>query len=212
MVPNYKGAAAAAVDSVARFGPASSPDALLKILSGLPGVCTFALDISPMPGCDQWDALTCVRRKDGVLQYVVMYNSALPSFLLLRSLARELGHIVLQHDGSCSEDIWMEEACCFAYHFLCCAPARPVTILYRPYFKSVSAQFKAMQTFDSYEDLKQSVADELTRTSRFIGKTDAVYSASDIEIRRLNEKDIHGGWKEYSSVVLAGRPLGYCGV
>ena len=69
-----------------------------------------------------------------------------------------------------------------------------------------------MQTFDRIDDLKQSVADELTRTSRFIGKTDAVYSASDIEIRRLKEKDIHGGWKEYSSVVLAGRPLGYCGV
>mgnify|MGYP007122071943 CR=1 FL=1 len=134
MVPNYKQSAAAAVDAVARFGPVSSPDALLKVFAGLPGVHTFSLDISPLPGHDDWDALTCVRRKDGVLQYIVMYNTSLPSFLLLRSLARELGHIILQHDGSCPENIWMEEANCFAYHLLCCAPA---TILYRPAYKNI---------------------------------------------------------------------------
>ena len=140
-----------------------------------------------------------------------MYNSSLPDFLLRRTLARELGHVVLEHDGTGPEDVWMEEARCFAYHLLSgCTAFRVVTIFYRPHRQTISGSFKSMQTFDSIDALKQSVADEQTRISRFIGK-ETVFTPADVEIRALNEKDIFGGWKNYSSVVLAGRSVGYCG-
>ena len=211
MEPDYKNAAVKASDTIARFGSDLSADALLRILKQSPHVSVFPFDLSPMSSSDPWDASTFVRTVNGVLHYIVMYNSSLPSFLLRRTLARELGHVVLQHDGTGPEDVWMDEANCFAYHLLSgCTAFRVVTILYRPYRKTISSSFKSMQTFDSIDDLKQSVADEQTRISRFIGK-DTVFTPADVEIRSLKEKDIYGGWKNYSSVFLAGRPVGYCG-
>ena len=53
------------------------------------------------------------------IKYVVVYSQRLPFYLLQRGLARELGHIVLEHDGQrLPENIRMEEAQCFAHHFL----------------------------------------------------------------------------------------------
>ena len=46
----------------------------------------------------------------------------LPQYLVQRALARELGHIVLGHDGSKPEDVRMAEAYCFAHHLLCPRP------------------------------------------------------------------------------------------
>jgi hypothetical protein len=68
------------------------------------------------------DAFTTVRRKDGELQYIIAYNMRLPFFMLQRGLARELGHIVLQHDGTKPESVRTEEAKCFARHLLCPRP------------------------------------------------------------------------------------------
>ena len=42
--------------------------------------------------------------------------------MLQRALARELGHIVLGHDGSRPEDVRTEEALVFARHLLCPRP------------------------------------------------------------------------------------------
>lgn len=83
-------------------------------------------------------------------------------------------------------------------------------ILYRPYNIIISASFKAMQIFSSIDDLKQFIADEQTRISRFVGRS-VVYSPADIEIQSLDRKDVFAGWKNYSSVSVAGRPVGYCG-
>ena len=46
----------------------------------------------------------------------------LPEYLLQRAIARELGHIVLGHDGSRTEEVRMMEAMFFARHLLCPRP------------------------------------------------------------------------------------------
>ena len=209
MTPDYKKAAAKAAQTSASFGSCVSPDDVLRILKSFPSVFVAALDVNPLSEKEVWGAFTLVREKNGVLQYIVTYNKRLPSFLLLRVLARELGHVVLRHDGTAPEEIWMEEADCFSYHLVCSA-VRTVTVYFRPERKSASSSFKDMIVFDSMDALKRAVADEQTRYCRFIGKKD-VFHPADVEIRALDEKDALAGWKNYSSVIVAGRPVGYCG-
>ena len=68
------------------------------------------------------DAFTLVKDVNGRLRYFVAYNLLLPEYMLQRAIARELGHIVLQHDGSRPEDVRMTEAMFFARHLLCPRP------------------------------------------------------------------------------------------
>jgi len=60
------------------------------------------------------DAITVFR--DG--RYLVIYNQELPCKTIRYAVARELGHIVMEHDGSRPEDVRMEEAHYFARKFL----------------------------------------------------------------------------------------------
>ena len=60
------------------------------------------------------DAITIF--KDG--SYLVIYNQELPCRMIRHAVARELGHIVMEHDGSRPEDVRMEEANYFAEQFL----------------------------------------------------------------------------------------------
>ena len=60
------------------------------------------------------DAITVF--KDG--SYLVIYNQELPCRMIRHAVARELGHIVMEHDGSRPEDVRMEEANYFAEQFL----------------------------------------------------------------------------------------------
>lgn len=209
MTPDYKKAAARAAETSASFGSCSSPDDVLRILKSFPSVFVASLDVNPLSEKEAWDAFTLVREKNGALQYIVTYNKRLPSFLLLRVLARELGHVVLAHDGAAPEEIWMEEADCFSYHLIC-SVVRTVTVFFRPDRKTVSSSFKDMTVFNSMDDLKKAVAEEQTRYFRFIGKNQS-FQPADVEIRFLGEKDVISGWKNYSSVMVAGRPVGYCG-
>ena len=62
------------------------------------------------------------RKINGKTLYFIAYNQRFPFFLIQRGLARELGHIVLGHDGTRPEEIRMEEARVFAYHLLCPRP------------------------------------------------------------------------------------------
>jgi len=209
MTPDYKKAAARAAETSASFGSCSSPDDVLRILKSFPFVFVAALDVNPLSEKEVWDAFTLVREKNGVLQYIVTYNNRLPSFLLLRVLARELGHVILCHNGTAPEEIWMEEADCFSYHLICSA-VRAVTVFFRPERRTVSSSFKEMTVFNSMYDLKKAVAEEQTRYFRFIGKKQS-FQPADVEIRSLGKKDVFAGWKNYSTVVVAGRPVGYCG-
>jgi hypothetical protein len=73
-------------------------------------------------GCRNQDAVTTVFVDDDRLQYVVTYNRMLSTGIVSRALARELGHIILGHDGTRPEEIRNEEAKCFAHHLLCPRP------------------------------------------------------------------------------------------
>ena len=68
------------------------------------------------------DAVSSVYVKDGQPHYLVAYNMRLPQYIVHRALAREMGHIILCHDGSRPEDVRNAEALCFAHHLLCPRP------------------------------------------------------------------------------------------
>lgn len=53
------------------------------------------------------------------VNYIVVYNMRLPHEMIRRGIARELGHIVLGHDGATrSKEARLAEAMCFAHHLL----------------------------------------------------------------------------------------------
>ena len=60
------------------------------------------------------DAITMFRSGS----YLVIYNQELPCKTIRYAVARELGHIVMGHDGTRPEDVRMAEACRFAECFL----------------------------------------------------------------------------------------------
>ena len=72
-----------------------------------------------MLGNESRAAVTSIEKTDGETHYIVTYNQRMPFVLLQRALARELGHIVLGHDGTRPVDVRMAEAYAFALHLLC---------------------------------------------------------------------------------------------
>lgn len=131
MRPNYEKAAITAAEALIRYGITTAPVIPLPIFKRTPGVLVLSFaemsdqmgiareNLVTMCGTENQDAVTSVVTDNGQLRYVVAYNQRLPFYMLQRSLARELGHILLRHDGSLPEDIRFAEAQCFAAHFLC---------------------------------------------------------------------------------------------
>ena len=129
--PNYENAAIQATNTLIRYGINTAPVIPLPIFKRTPGVLVLSFaemsgkigidrnNLVTMFGAENQDAVTSVRMEDGKLRYLVAYNQRLPFYMLQRSLARELGHIVLKHDGSLPEDVRAQEALCFASHLLC---------------------------------------------------------------------------------------------
>ena len=75
---------------------------LIPLFAGNQDAVTFHLDL-PIDGVD----------------YVVIYNRFLTMDVVFRGIARELGHIVLGHDGQTrTTEVRMAEALCFAHHLL----------------------------------------------------------------------------------------------
>ena len=101
-------------------------DCPLAILKTLPNVASasfaaasarFGIDretLLSMFDHGNQDAITMF--KDG--RYLVIYNQELPCKTIRHAVARELGHIVMEHDGSRPEDVRMQEAEYFAEQFL----------------------------------------------------------------------------------------------
>lgn len=130
MTPDYETAALRAAETLATYGINSAPVDPLPILKKYPGVFVISYqsmsdDVSMSRSCvmEQFgeysqDAFTSVNIVNGKPQYLVTYNQLLPQFIVSRALARELGHIVLGHDGSRPEEVRQEEARCFANHLL----------------------------------------------------------------------------------------------
>ena len=113
------------------YNVTAAPVDPMPILKQLKGVLLFSFtevsecigiereSIVKLFGKENQDAITSVQKVNGELRYIVAYNKKLPFYLLQRALARELGHIILGHDGSLPEEVRAEEAACFARHFLC---------------------------------------------------------------------------------------------
>ena len=131
MKPDYERAALKATETLILHGVSSAPVDPLPILKSTPGVLVLTFqemsdrtnisrkDILNMYGCKNQDAVTTVFVDGDELHYIVTYNRMLSSRIVDRALARELGHIILGHDGTRPEDVRNEEAKCFAHHLLC---------------------------------------------------------------------------------------------
>lgn len=134
MTPDYQNAAIKATETLIRFGINSAPVSALTILKRMPGVLVVSYEsmsadvqqdrtcVMSLFGDKNQDAFTSVSFNDGKPRYLVTYNQLLPAFIVQRALARELGHIVLGHDGTRPEDVRNNEARCFAHHLLCPRP------------------------------------------------------------------------------------------
>lgn len=134
MTPDYNRAATKAAEILIENGISSAPVSPLPILKRLPGVLVVSFQemsdsvgvgrraLMELFGEHSQDAVTTARVENGSLKYLVAYNQQLPFIMLQRGLARELGHIVLGHDGTKPEDIREEEALCFARNLICPRP------------------------------------------------------------------------------------------
>ena len=131
ILPDYNTAATKAAITLIKYGITSAPIDPLPILKKQPGVLVLSFaqmsefvgmerrNLMDLCGEEMQDAVTSVHVSEGKLRYIVAFNQKLPVYLLQRALARELGHIVLGHDGSRPEKVREEEAICFAHHLLC---------------------------------------------------------------------------------------------
>lgn len=134
MTPDYERAAIKATETLIKHQIGTAPVDPLPLLKTTPGVLVFTFeevsnqtnvdrkDILNSLGCKNQDAVTTVFIDEGQPKYVVTYNRLLSSGIVSRALARELGHIILGHDGSKPEDVRNEEAKAFAHHLLCPRP------------------------------------------------------------------------------------------
>ena len=132
MIPNYDRAATMAMQTLIDNRITTAPVMPLPIFKRTPGVLVISFaemsdmteidrsSLVPMFGESQ-DAATFHISSDK-LKYVVVYNQRLPFYMLQRSLSRELGHIMLGHDGTRPEEVRTAEAYCFAHHLLCPRP------------------------------------------------------------------------------------------
>ena len=128
MIPDHNRAAIKAAETLIRYGVKTAPVSPLPILSQMDNVITVSFselgissginknDIVPLFGKNR-DAVTSIHMKDGEKFYVVAYDSMLPFNMIQRALAREMGHIVLNHTENSIEN--MEEATTFSHHLLC---------------------------------------------------------------------------------------------
>ena len=133
MHPDVTTAAIKAAETLIKYRISAAPVDPLPILKALPGVIVVPYtEIAEKLGTDRKqilstfeeakDAVTFVENIRGRLKYFVIYNRRLPDYLRQRALARELGHILLGHDGSRPEDVRNEEALYFARHLICPRP------------------------------------------------------------------------------------------
>lgn len=132
--PDYTRAATAAAETLIKHNITTAPVIPLPILKSMPGTLVLSFtEVADRIGLDRQnvistfnvenrDVITSYIPGDGKLKYVVAYNQRLPFYMLQRSLARELAHIVLGHDGTRPENVRNEESLCFARHLLCPRP------------------------------------------------------------------------------------------
>ena len=134
MTPDFEKAATKAAETLIKYNIGTAPVDPLPILKKTSGVLVMTFEemssktnidrkeILDKLGCSNQDALTTVFVNDEKLQYIVTYNRLLSAGIVSRALARELGHIVMGHDGTKTEEVRNAEAICFAHHLMCPRP------------------------------------------------------------------------------------------
>lgn len=130
MTPDYQSAAIKATETLIKYRISSAPVDPLPILKDTPGVLVLTFEemsdlahvsrqsLMSMYGCENQDAVTTAYVNGSTTHYTVAYNRLLPARIVDLSLARELGHIILGHDGTRPENVRLEEARCFAHHLM----------------------------------------------------------------------------------------------
>ena len=126
MNPDYERASVCAAEMLVRYNICTAPIDPVPVYKKTEGVLLVPFaDVSQNIGVPRnditsvfHDAVTVARPEGEHLSYLVSYNQRLPMDSVQRLLARELGHIILGHDGTRPESIRMEEAYAFALHFL----------------------------------------------------------------------------------------------
>ena len=104
----------------------SGADCPLQILKALQNVAaTSFADASARYGISRETLLSMfdIENQDAITtfrngSYLVIYNQELPCRTIRYAVARELGHIIMEHDGSRTEEVRMQEAHHFAREFL----------------------------------------------------------------------------------------------
>ena len=131
MKPDYDSAATAAMQLLVEHRITETPIKPLPILLNYPGVRVMPIthmanevgierhDLVPMFGANQDAATFKLDMGIEYVDYVVVYNMRLPFEIIWRAVARELGHIVLGHDGTTRpNEVRRAEAVCFAHHLI----------------------------------------------------------------------------------------------
>jgi len=144
MTPDYDRAATLAMETLIRNQVTGTPVDSLSILMRHPGVRVISFtnfatqagierrDLVPMFGGNQDAATFHLGTEIDDVRYVVVYNMRLPYEIIWRGIARELGHIVLGHDGQTRPSaVRLEEAMTFAHHLI---SPRPVLQMLREAF------------------------------------------------------------------------------
>ena len=84
-------------------------------------------------------------------------------------------------------------------------------IKYRPNLDSILWSRKCQEYYETIDDLKAAIADHHTKFCRFIGKPEKAYKAQEVELVAQQKPDKVMYWRNYCSVVLDGRIIGFCG-
>lgn len=132
MTPNYDKAATMATELLIEHAITAAPVSPLPMLKRPNVLVVSFTEVSAQTGLDRdkvlsvfsktQDAVTSCFIENGQKNYVVAYNQRLPIHTAQKALARQLGHVVLEHDGSRPDDVRKAEETCFAYHLLCPRP------------------------------------------------------------------------------------------
>jgi len=131
MTPNYDAAAIKAMEILRDNNITETPIDSLSILLRYPGVRVMSFsnmamqtgmdrdNLVPLFGENQDAATFHLNMSIDDVKYVVVYNKMLPIEIIMRGIARELGHIALGHDGATRPtEVRRQEAMCFAHHLL----------------------------------------------------------------------------------------------
>ena len=129
--PDFDRAATAAMQILIDNHITETPINPLPVMLNYPGVRVLPYTkMASEAGTDRQELVPIFGNQDAAtfhlnmpgmddVHYVVVYNMRLPFEIIWRAIARELGHIVLGHDGVTRPmDVRMAEAVCFAHHLI----------------------------------------------------------------------------------------------